>query len=337
MRQKLFFGSLTRISDLRERDFEIRRLPREEWGRGDYVVGVVRPGTGPVMGLELWSGRVVEVVDGDGIVGAFGTRCATLEAVGDWTVIGDDGEMEVLTGGALMGKMTSWSTISPHPIPVTYQGHVVQGGGKTAMADYAPVVPKVAFDTPVVLIVGTSMSAGKTTTAKAIIRRLKALDLKVVGSKLTGAGRYRDVLAMRDAGADHIFDFVDVGLPSTAVPADEYRAALDTLLSMIAGVGADVVVVEAGASPLEPYNGGVAVEVLGPHVKCAVLCASDPYAVVGIVKAFGSSADLVSGRATSTRAGEELVEKISGLTALNILDPDSRPALTRILRDTLEL
>ena len=48
----------------------------------------------------------------------------------------------------------------------------------------------------------------------------------VIGTKLTGAGRYRDILAMQDAGADYIFDFVDAGLPSTVVSEREYRRAL---------------------------------------------------------------------------------------------------------------
>ena len=59
----------------------------------------------------------------------------------------------------------------------------------------------------------------------------------MVGAKLTGAGRYRDILAMQDAGADHIFDFVDAGLPSTVVPESEYRPALRNLLSRMAGRG----------------------------------------------------------------------------------------------------
>ncbi len=61
----------------------------------------------------------------------------------------------------------------------------------------------------------------------------------VVGAKLTGAGRYRDILAMQDTGADYIFDFVDAGLPSTVVPEREYLDALRNLLSRMAAVEAD--------------------------------------------------------------------------------------------------
>jgi hypothetical protein len=65
--------------------------------------------------------------------------------------------------------------------------------------------------------------------------------------------------------------------------------------------------------------------------------ASDPYAVTGVTKAFGNRPDLVTGLATSTSAGIELVEKLSGIKALNVLDQGSLPQLRAILRDTLGL
>ena len=66
-----------------------------------------------------------------------------------------------------------------------------------------------------------------------------------------------------------------------------------------------------------------------------VLCASDPYAVVGVMNGFDIKPDLVGGIATSTIAGEELVEKLSGAKALNLLDPRSIPQLRHLLRRAL--
>ena len=205
------------------------------------------------------------------------------------------------------------------------------------MRDCIPVVDEVDYACPTVLIVGTSMSAGKTTVAKAIIRCLKEKGLSVVGAKLTGAGRYRDVLGMSDAGADAIFDFVDAGLPSSIGPPEEFRPRLRQLLSRIAAAKPDVVVAEAGASPLEPYNGDTVIDEIGERVQCTVLCASDPYAVVGVMRGFEREPDLVTGIATSTIAGVELCEKLAGIPALNLLDPSSRPALRRILDERLSL
>lgn len=150
---------------------------------------------------------------------------------------------------------TSRSALLPSLPSHLYKGHVLIGREKATMRDYAPDVSEREFELPVVLLVGISMSAGKTTSAKLIVRLLKGEGLAVVGAKLTGAGRYRDILSMQDAGAQHIFDFVDAGLPSTVVPEKEYRKILRRLLSRIAAADADVLVAEVGASPLEPYNG----------------------------------------------------------------------------------
>ncbi len=140
-------------------------------------------------------------------------------------------------------------------------------------------------------------------------------------------GRYRDTLAMREAGAAYIADFVDAGLPSTVVPSDVFEPALRLLCSKLAAAEADVVVAEAGASPLEPYNGEVALRLLAGKVRLIVLCASDPYAVVGVMSAFERRPDLVAGRATSTSAAIDLIEKLVSVPAINVFDP--APAAAR--------
>jgi hypothetical protein len=338
MKHRYFFTSLTRISDLPEVTFSVEPLSRREWETGDYVVGEVTSAPNKLSRIELTSGRMVEVVEGDLIVGAFGVRYATLESVGGWQAIRRDRMMEALTGAGLFGRATSSSTLLPSLLSLAYKGHVLMGGKKATMRDYAlDVSEREEFGLPVVLLVGTSMSAGKTTSAKVIVRLLRGEGLAVAGAKLTGAGRYRDILSMRDAGAQHIFDFVDAGLPSTVVAQKEYRRALRGLLSRIAAADADVLVAEVGASPLEPYNGAAAIEEIGPNVRCTVLAASDPYAVTGVTSAFGNRPDLVTGIATSTSAGIELVEKLSGIKALNVLDRSSLASLRAILNDTLGL
>jgi hypothetical protein len=335
VKAKHFFTSLSRISDLPSVPFTVQPLSRQEWETGDYVVGEVASPPSRLSQIELTSGRMVEVVEGDLIVGAFGVRYATLEAVGGWQGIGHDRMMEALTGAGLFGKATSRSILLSPLVSLAYKGHVLIRKKKATMRDYAPEIPERKFGLPVVLLVGTSMSAGKTTSAKVIVRLLREAGLAVVGAKLTGAGRYRDILSMRDAGAEHIFDFVDAGLPSTVVPEKEYRQALRRLLSRIATADADVLVAEVGASPLEPYNGAAAIDEIGPNVRCTVLSASDPYAVTGVTSAFGNRPDLVAGLATSTSAGIELVEKLSGIKALNVLDRSSLTRLRAILKETL--
>ena len=329
-----FLSSLTRISDLDTASFETRSLQREDWASGDYVVGEVSGAPSFSYQVELTSGRMVKVMPGDHIVGAFGSRSATLECVGSWRDI-NEGRMHAMTSAGLFGAVSSISQLIPPAVPLTYRGHVWRNDNKVCMADFALDEPYSSFDTPTVLLVGTSMSAGKTTTGRLIVHELSNLGLKVVGAKLTGAGRYRDILSFRDAGADQVFDFVDVGLPSTVVSEDEFRSAIRPLIHRIGRNNQDVLVAEAGASPLEPYNGAAAIDELRDHIRCTVLCASDPYSVVGVKQAFDLDPDLVTGPATSTTAAMALVERLTNVETINVMDPDSLPALRQVLERTL--
>ena len=108
-----------------------------------------------------------------------------------------------------------------------------------------------------------------------------------------------------------------------------------SIITRMMEVGADVVVAEAGASPLEPYNGATAIAEIEKNVRCTLLCASDPYGVVGVSTAFKRQPNLVAGAAANTDAGIQLVEKLSGLKALDLLDKRSLPQLRTILKETL--
>ncbi len=332
-----FLTSVTRISDLTPDNFETRALDRADWGLGDYVVGRVLDPRGHLSLLELPGGRMIEVMQDDLVVGTWGRRSATLEAVGDWEDIGDDGTFNAMTAAGLFGKVTSLSPFIGSPMPLQYVGHATRDGEKLTMRGCLREVPQVAFDVPVILIVGTSMSAGKTMSGRVIVNMLSRMGLKVVGAKLTGAARYRDMLSFADAGASAIFDFVDAGLPSSSVDETVYREALPRLLSLIAAERPDVVVAEAGASPLEPYNGAIAKEMIREQVRFKLLCAQDPYAVVGVQQAFQRAPDLVAGGAANTAAAIELVRKLSGLPALNLMEPASREQLAGMLREALQI
>jgi hypothetical protein len=56
---------------------------------------------------------------------------------------------------------------------------------------------------------------------------------------------------------------------------------------------------------------------------------------VGVQKAFGLIPDLVTGPAATTSAAVELVHRLSGLRAMNIIDPATKPAFREFLLDKL--
>ena len=331
------YGSLARIGDFGDSNFEVTALERYRWATGDYVEGEVFGSPTGLYRIEDRMGHMVRVESGDWVVGALGVRAATLEGAGGWADIGADNVMHALTSAGLMGYYTSFSSLLPDPLVLKYRGHLVRNGTKVRMSDFAMRSDIDEFAVPTLLLVGTSMSAGKTTAGRRVCKEMDRIGMTVIGAKLTGAGRYRDILSYLKTGAREIYDFVDVGLPSTIVPESEYRRAIRPLLHHIHGRKPDLLVAEAGASPLEPYNGAALMDELGDNIVCTILCASDPYAVVGVQRAFGLTPDLVTGPATTTSAAVELVRKLTGLRGINIIDPAAKPAFRDFLLDHLKI
>ena len=110
----------------------ISLLPRSQWATGDYVVGEVPDSFDTPFDVELATGRMADVVAGDALVGAFGRRSATLEAVGDWTEIGSDLRMHALTrAGSSVGDLRHPGREGPTSCPWTYRGHVTAGGRRS--------------------------------------------------------------------------------------------------------------------------------------------------------------------------------------------------------------
>lgn len=330
------FGSLARISDLIRVPYAVESIPRSEWGTGDYVECRIVGQPTELYRVEDTRGDMLPVAPGDTVVGALGEREATLEGVGSWRAV-DDGSMDAMTNACLVGRFTSLSKmLTGITIELEYRGHVMRHGRKVRMQDFAMQEVEREYATPTILLVGTSMSAGKTTAGMLACKVLSEKGFNVIGAKLTGAGRYRDILAFKKSGASAVYDFVDVGLPSTVVSEEEFRTAVRPLLSHIQSLNADVVVAEAGASPLEPYNGAAAIDELNDSICCTILCASDPYSVVGVQRAFGLQPNLVSGPATNTSAGIALVKKLTGVPGINVVDPDAEDEFRQFLLEKIE-
>ena len=62
-----------------------------------------------------------------------------------------------------------------------------------------------------------------------------------------------------------------------------------------------------------------------------LMCASDPYALVGVSQSFGLTPDIISGIVTDTSAGVELVKKLTGVPAVTISDRPSQLQLMEIV------
>jgi hypothetical protein len=80
-----------------------------------------------------------------------------------------------------------------------------------------PAVPRArtSGDPGLILVVGSDMDDGKTTTARRVIHSLRAFGRPVVAGKPVGVGSLGDVTSMLDAGASEVMDFSALGEPVT--------------------------------------------------------------------------------------------------------------------------
>ncbi len=113
------------------------------------------------------------------------------------------------------------------------------------LADHALPARVPAVRPPTMASLGTSMNAGKTTSAAYLIRGLVRAGLRVGAAKVTGTGSGNDPGLLRDAGAVRVLDFTDAGFASTCdVDAATLATAAQTLVAHLAAEGVDAIVLE---------------------------------------------------------------------------------------------
>jgi hypothetical protein len=291
--------------------------------------------------LEDVFGRLNLVNAGDLIVGALGHRNALhgYEGVMPETVAAGD-TLQLLNLGGVIGRCVSHNPGVGPPFELEVLGQVLvfpefqsRRGLPAQVADYAvgggPALP----DCPVIYVAGTCMNSGKTVAATRIIKGLRQAGLKVAGAKLTGISALRDILEMRDYGAEWVLDFTDAGVTGTS----EGNAA-DIARRVFSALGAhrpDVIVAETGDGVMGEY--GVQAILADPGLRALngafVFCANDPVGVAGGVyylkDRFGIEVDVITGPATDNRVGTRFIEREVGVPAHNAR-LDAKALLARV-------
>lgn len=213
--------------------------------------------------LESPHGRRAQLYEGDEIIVAYGQRYAPdqFEAI----VPGDLSACDLVAGGGVAGKVLSRHAKIRAATRIEPIGLLADDGGKVlnlarfALARFAlPRLPAQAALPPVVVVVGTSMNAGKTTAAAGLIHGLSRAGLAVAATKVTGTGSGGDLWTMLDAGARSVLDFTDHGHASTAgLPSDRIEAVALSLIAHSAATNPDVIVVEIADGLLQEETGAL--------------------------------------------------------------------------------
>jgi hypothetical protein len=283
--------------------------------------------------LELDSGRMAKVRRGDVIVGALGHRKALFGYSGHLpTELAPGDIVQILNLGGVLGICDSVNPDYGQPFDCRVLGTVLQFPylgerigvpARIGLGRLADNPPLETHGIPIIALAGTSMDAGKTAAASAIIGRFRHYGLVVDAFKATGVALRRDILAMEDAGARNTMLFSDFGIVATT--AANGPALTRTLLTRLAAEKPDVIVFELGDGLLGAY--GVDAILRDMEIRdaltCTVLCANDPVAAWGGVKLlreeFGIEPGVVTGPATDNQVGIDLIRDRFGVDAINAL------------------
>lgn len=273
--------------------------------------------------IEMVSGRMEKISKDDILVVALGNRKALKGFVGrvpEKVRVGD--KLDMLNLGGVVGICESALEELGKPIKVEVLGSVVIGG-KPATTYMNAIQPKnkLSNSAPLVIVSGTSMGTGKTTVACELIHKMSRRNYRIAAAKLTGVSLLRDTLNMEDHGAEKSLSFVHAGLTST-INNNGIMSMAKGIIDELNKIKPDLLVVELGDGIMGEY--GVRKILNDKNImkfaKVHIVCALDPVGAWGAVqqfKKFGLKIDLLSGPASGTSVGVDIIKRETGVDAIN--------------------
>lgn len=283
--------------------------------------------------LELTSGRMATVNQGDVVVGALGHRKALRGYSGHLPTKLDVGNtIQLLNIGGVLGICDSANPDVGAPFECEVLGTVLhfpylgERIGVPARAGSSQLDEAAVLDTqgvPVIALAGTCMDSGKTAAACAIVGRLRHRGLHVAACKATGVSLRRDILTMEDAGASDTMIFSDLGVVTTT--AENGPALTRSLLSGLARLEPDVIVLELCDGLLGAYcvEAILSDELIRDAFTAVILCANDPVSAWGGVRilrdSFSIEPAVVTGPATDNAVGVDQITERLSIPAINAL------------------
>lgn len=241
---------------------------------------------------------------GDLLVGVFGNRYATDAYEAEVTTLED---LSILTNAGMIGTVYSKNAAMKKPTRITFLHYLNDARGERLNLKnlhFQPRVPVQPLPT-IILVVGSGMNSGKTTTMMKLTKALLSNGLRVAACKLTGSVSTNDHSELCATGAHFVTDFSDYGFPSTYLcHENELHDLFHTMMADAAAANPDVTVVEIAdgllqretrlllASPM------IRSQVAG--VLMAATCASSAIYGLSQLEALGHDVIAVSGIITNS-------------------------------------
>jgi len=330
--------------------YTTRRVPLSE--AGYLISGDVIPAPGDLVlarvdrlgqhkRIELGNGRRAPLFQGDEIILCYGHRYAPDQFEGE---IPDSLEpCHMVAAGGIAACAISKHASRRAATRITPLGLLGDAGGRPInLADHAlePASPEATLPMTIAAV-GTSMNAGKTTTAAYLIRGLANAGLKVGAAKLTGTGAGGDTWLMIDAGADLVLDFTDAGYASThRVALSELEGIVTTLTAHLQRAGVDIIVLEVADGLFQEETSALLCSpVFRQTVNGIIFAAADAMgAATGVNWLYDHDLPVVaiSGRLTGAPL---VVRETQGATGLPVmgLEQLSDPGIAETIKQHLEI
>lgn len=297
--------------------------------RGDVIVCTVSK-VGWHQELENRFGRYRRLFVGDRVVVAIGNRYATGEFEGKIPEKVRYG-LDLLNTGGVCGKMVGKNLLVSDPTRLTFVGYVIHDGEVAKLRHFAKKKKNSYKEVPIILVVGSGMDAGKTTTAATIIKTFVSRGHVICAGKLTGTARSKDILLMKDAGAKAVLDHVDAGFSSTyKCRREQLLEVFEIIYSNLASLDPDFIVLEIADGVFQRETDIFLKErVFMEKVAHIFFSASDSLAAYGghlHLKKMGLKITAFSGPVANSK-----------LTIREVLDKTGIPCIAPLKKDTEEI
>ena len=301
---------------------EVKISPEIPAVEGTIIMVEAQNHEGKMNVLDFAGGRLGKLWYRDKIPAVLGYRKATTEFAGVVpSAVKANDELYLLCESGVVGSISGVFESWGRPMKVKVLGCILDKNGRAMnlkqfkLKDARPVEKSI----PLIVFLGTRMDSGKTTMAGKIGHELTLLGKKVAGVKLTGVAFTQDLMKLQDAGVYPVYDFVDMGLPSTCNGnSEEIIKSSLTLLNVLKKAKPDCILAEFRDAVMGDYHVADILQCddFKSQIRMVILAANDFAGVKGttdVLEGWGINIDLVTGPVANSRVGVDLINKYFSL------------------------
>ena len=239
--------------------------------------------------LELVSGRITELTEGDIIIGALGNRIASSGMTGSVPdELNKHDKIHILNLGGVIGSCKDFNILLGPATECEVLGSIVNSQTKQLnLQDFSKIKTNNKISQiPAIAVIGTGIDSGKTTVTSFIIKTLSKYFDKINACKLAGTASQKDLYSYEDNGALRTSDFVDFGLPSTCMTEKSVIQECSSSIINTISEDADILLMELG----DGYHGDYGTKEIIQNkditqaIEVIVICAYDISGAVNIIE-----------------------------------------------------